>query len=482
MCLNMFCKKVVKEENVHNTNIRAIIDELDTLKRENTLLNLTSQNQVEKISEIKENLETSKAELSVKNSEVESKLKEIEFKGKDLLNAEKNMNMLKVNNKKFMLLKSQLTERFSKKSKDAKEIANSIESEKISLQQSLLAVSTKNHKLNQEFDHLCAKLSGLEESLCQKIKLQKSVHCTNQLFKKSATKLQNLMSSIQDITPSKKRWDSICPNIKHTDYNTPHKSASRKLEMCLNSSIKKSIHKTTPNYYNPEPTSPQLSDDIILDEIENNYKIIEKDKIIEQLRCTKDRIFKESTYKDEKTSELTIHLKCFKKTEEEIGVETMDETKNLMSGMGCDDGLSFRGESGRSGTGCKDKEFFKNWFNRSDYSLDYGMQESEMSELNASDLGTNFGCGGDIMGVDLDYELDWGVKRLKVDGLGRGSEKGDLKYELRYTRNRQKMLEDCLNVKRCHESYFYKRNNELFVKKNGIEDDSLIPALDYFST
>ena len=96
MCLNMFCKKVVKEENVHNTNIRAIIDELDTLKRENTLLNLTSQNQVEKISEIKENLETSKAELSVKNSEVESKLKEIEFKGKDLLNAEKNMNMLKV--------------------------------------------------------------------------------------------------------------------------------------------------------------------------------------------------------------------------------------------------------------------------------------------------------------------------------------------------------------------------------------------------
>lgn len=67
-------------------------------------------------------------------------------------------------------------------------------------------------------------------------------------------------------------------------------------------------------------------------------------------------------------------------------------------------------------------------------------------------------------------------------GVGKGKEKGDLKHELRYVGERLRMLEDCLNVKRCHESYFYKRNNELCLKKNGVEDDSLIPALDYYST
>lgn len=129
------------------------------------------------------------------------------------------------------------------------------------------------------------------------------------------------------------------------------------------------------------------------------------------------------------------------------------------------------------------KDFIGKYFGGSEDSIDgRGVRESQVSDCGVSDAGTSFGCGGEIMGVDLDYELDWGVKRMKFEGGGYGVGKGDLKHELRYVVQRKRMLEDCLNVKRCHESYFYKRNNELCLKKNGVEDDCLIPALDYFST
>jgi chromosome segregation ATPase len=297
----MFCKRVVKEENIDGKKIRGIIDELDSLKRENTLLGWTSLNQTERIESLEKSVREGRGALEGKNEEIEEKLKEIEFKGKDLLGAEKSINRLRRDNREFAEKKALVQEKFEQKAGEAKKIAANTENEKKLLLQNLATRSTKNHKLNQELGHFSAKLAELETTLTQKIRLEKSVNSTNHLFKKSASKLQNLITSIQDTTPSKRPYSSTTPQIQKSSYKTPRKSASKPptLSSHLTPSIKK--NPTT------QPSSPPFSDDIILDEIENNYKGIEKDKIIEQLKLIKSKIFKESIYKDEKTSELNIH-------------------------------------------------------------------------------------------------------------------------------------------------------------------------------
>ena len=79
---------------------------------------------------------------------------------------------------------------------------------------------------------------------------------------------------------------------------------------------------------------------------------------------------------------------------------------------------------------------------------------------------------------NFDDEFEWGCKRLKID---HPLEKEDLKRELKYLNTRSKMLEECQNIKRCHEDYFYKKNNDLNIRKMAMEDDVFLPAMDFFS-
>lgn len=99
--LGMFCKRVAKEENIDGKKIRGIIDELDGLKRENMVMNWTWGNQAERIEGLGKRVREGKEVLEGRNGEIEGKLKEIEGKGRDLLGAEKRINSLRGDNRKF---------------------------------------------------------------------------------------------------------------------------------------------------------------------------------------------------------------------------------------------------------------------------------------------------------------------------------------------------------------------------------------------
>lgn len=272
--LFQFAKKTTKEETLDGKAIREVVDGLENIKSENTLLNYTCINQQERINCLKEDLESKTQIYEKNNSEVEGMLKSMESKGQDLLKFENDMLKLKYNNKKLNTDKDFFDKKIEEKSKNIDQMEKNLEEEKNHLSDQLHSLTTKYHKHNEEYKFLSKKASESESLLNEKCVIHETLQNTNELFQKSSHAIQNYVNFCESNT---KTPTKIC-----NDFSDPY-------ENNLESSIKnnfnerknrKNFHRyVTRSSYEYHDSSPNRSD-VDLQEIENNFKMLEKEKLV----------------------------------------------------------------------------------------------------------------------------------------------------------------------------------------------------------
>ena len=93
--LTIFCKKILKEDSVDGQKIRSIIEELEAIKRENTTLNFTVQEQADRIEKITAEAGWKNETVLQSNSTMQEKLDQMENKGKELIKMQDQMRDLR---------------------------------------------------------------------------------------------------------------------------------------------------------------------------------------------------------------------------------------------------------------------------------------------------------------------------------------------------------------------------------------------------
>lgn len=161
---------------------------------------------------------------------------------------------------------------------------------------------------------------------------------------------------------------------------------------------------------------------------------------------------------------MQVHVNYFSKLQDDLPVEYLDESNqyDMCSELMKSDTFSLVDS-------CRSSHFrmlYDNGFEKK--------QLCNFSEAGSNYLGKRCGVPSTDMSkygeesTDNDNEFDWTCKRLKLDP----SCIGNVKTEIKFLNGRVKMLQDCLNVKRGHENYCYKKVGDLNLKKHNIEDNS----------
>ena len=455
--LCMFSRKISRDESSDNRKIKEIIDEQDGLTKENFLLNFTQINQEERINAIKAELNSEKTDYENLDELVKNRIEGVETKGKKLMELQSTYKQLKGNSKSIKEKKQKKLAEFESREMKIKEFAKDQENEREELNAQLFNYSNHNHKLNEEFQYLNKKLKDYQVALLERLKVEESVKDTNSLMNKTASAQKSYYLQEQN----KKTEEKNKSLKKKTDDNySKVKKSSVKLFNKLSDASTITPDKT--NIISSLGTLNEVTilspvSDLSVNDIENNYQMLEKDKIISKLKNHKNKLSKEIQFKDEKINEIGVQLNYFKRMEKEAGVEVaLDGDYDYLSELVQSENMSINSRvSYKSGS--------------------YQFNEKAI-ELNNFSLNRRKSFDENLSAIGDEFE--WGCKRLKID---HPLEKEDLKRELKYLNNRSKMLEECLNIKRIHEDYYYKKNNDLNLKKMDIEDDVFLPALDFLS-
>ena len=461
--LSQFSKKSIKEESQDNKNIRDIIDELENLKKENTLMNFTCVNQQERVNTQKDEVEQKTQSYEQNNQNIEGRLKEMETKGKNLVKLQGDFIKLKNNSKRLISENDVFEKKIEEKSKDIDQMDINLDEEKNNLSQHLHSLTTKNHKHSEEFNFLSKKLNESESLLSQKCVVHETLKSTNELFQKSSYAIQSYVNQCEgNVKTPTKVFPDFNPYENTLDSNL-------KQDFRVKNSRKNYNRYITRSSYQYLENSPTHSD-VDLEEIENNYKMLEKEKVIFDLKTQKDKLSKECQYKDEKINEMSVHVNYFSKLQDDLPAENFDENNHFdaYSDQMNSDTFSQAGSS------------------RIDFSMLIKNGFDKLSHDNGSNyLGkrcgnpsTDLSRSGAQGSLDNESGFEWGCKRLKIDQTC----VENVKSETRYLNGRIRILQDCINVNNCHASYCYKKAGDLNLKKHHIEDHSIFPAIDFYST
>ena len=202
--LLLFCKKTTKEHHVDNCKIRMVIDDLDTLTKENQLLNDTIKNQDERIDVLNIDINMEEELYTKTDKDICLKIERLDKKGKELIKLEQTIKNLRVVNTEMAESKQSFEKEFTTKSEEIVGLEKTVQSEKDTLSSKLFKFTGQNHKLNEEFKYLSDKLNNTETLLKEKLKIEDSLKDTNSLFHRSTGTIKSYIMNNQICKKSSK--------------------------------------------------------------------------------------------------------------------------------------------------------------------------------------------------------------------------------------------------------------------------------------